>query len=457
MRTRALLAVLAVAAVAAGGSALRSVHQRASTSVRPDGAHSGAWFCPHGGGHGWQVAISATNPGPAPVPMRVTTFSKDGAVAPRRVVVASETSIRVPVKADSRGAATQVEYFGGWVGVSWVARAGGGETGIASEPCSPTLGRTWFMPDNTTIRGEDAWTIVMNPTAQFATFSVRIDTEEQTILTKDWAEFVLNPHRSMAFHLNQKALGRQTVAAEVLVDAGRVAAASMGATHDGGIRASLGIPSLERRVVIPGGPDTGRSELVIDNGGRHPASFQGTIGSIGGTQALGQVRGEQLRAGQARTYDIAAPADAAISLSLASGDGVAVARRTFGPSGDEGSSAGAPPSGAWVVSSGTTGSRDEWRLVLANPARTTAVVKLWLLSSSGLSRKLSPRLVRVPPGQTRVVAADFTTSARLGSVLAVATDGTFVPLAASTTSDGTGYSAAVGVPAPARWVPHSFR
>ena len=196
---------------------------------------------------------------------------------------------------------------------------------------------------------------------------------------------------------------------------------------------------------------------MIDNGGRHPAGFQGTIRGVGGSQTMGQFRGERLRPGQSRTYEVAAQADAAISVSLASGDGVAVARRTFGPGGDEGSSAGAPPSAAWLVSSRATSPRGDWRLVLANPARTTAVVKLWVLSAAGLSRKLSPRLVRVPAGRTRVVAADFTTSARLGSVIAVANEGTFVPLASSTTSDGTGYSAAVGVPVPPRWVPRSFR
>ena len=128
-----------------------------------------------------------------------------------------------------------------------------------------------------------------------------------------------------------------------------------------------------------------------------------------------------------------------------------------GPNGDEGSIAGAEPAPVWVVSSAATGSGDTWRLLLANPGRDTVTVKLWLFSAAGLSGKVSPRLVRVPPGRTRAVAADFTTAARLGSILVVATAGTFVPLAASSTSDGTGYATATGVPIPPRWVERSFR
>src|SRR5439155_25987146 len=125
MRTRALLVLLAVAAVAGGGAALGSSHQRPLVTVTPAGAHSGAWLCPHGGGQGWHVELSVTNPGSGPVPVRVTTLAKSGSEAPRRIVVPKASSIRIAVKADTRGAATEVEYFGAWVGVSWIATAGG--------------------------------------------------------------------------------------------------------------------------------------------------------------------------------------------------------------------------------------------------------------------------------------------------------------------------------------------
>src|SRR5207247_8560611 len=107
----------------------------------------------------------------------------------------------------------------------------------------------------------------------------------------------------------------------------RVAAASLGASHQGGIRASIGIPALERSAIRPGGPDTGRTELVVDDGGRRAATIQGTLASRALPQALGQFRGEQLRPGLAKTFDLSGRPDAAISLSVGSGEGIAAARR----------------------------------------------------------------------------------------------------------------------------------
>jgi hypothetical protein len=106
-----------------------------------------------------------------------------------------------------------------------------------------------------------------------------------------------------------------------------------------------------------------------------------------------------------------------------------------------------------VVPSADLSPSDEWRLVLANPGKDTVSVQLWLVSASGLSEKLSPRLVNVAPGRSRAVAVDFTTASRLGSVVAVASNGTFVPVATSSTGDGNGYAAAVGVAIPPRWIP----
>src|SRR5207249_992386 len=82
-------------AVAGGGAGLRSSHQRPLVTVAPAGAHSGAWFCPHGGGKGWHVELSVTNPGSAAVPVRITTFAKSGSAPPRRVVVPKASSIRI--------------------------------------------------------------------------------------------------------------------------------------------------------------------------------------------------------------------------------------------------------------------------------------------------------------------------------------------------------------------------
>ena len=461
MRIRPLLSVITVVVLVAGGLGLRSVDPHAEAVPVAQDAHTGGWFCPHGGGAGWAVRLVATNPGPKPVPIRVTTYGKKGPLPPRRFAVPPESVLRVPIPATTRGSSSQVEYFGDWVGVSWIAFAGGNESGLASEPCASSLGHTWLMPDNTTVRGEEAWVVVMNPTATPAIFSLRLDGQERSVLTQDWADFVLRPYRSTSFHLNKRLLAttsRPSVGAVISVAVGRVAAASLGATNSGGIRSSLGITAPERSAVLPGGPDAGRSILTVDGVGTQRVTIQGTLHRTDGAQALGQLQGQSLQPGQSRSYDLPTQSNSTMNLTLAAGDGFAAARRAVGATGeDDGSTAGASaPKAAWVIPSAAVSLKDEWRLVLSNTGREPAIVKLWLLSAAGLSEKLSPRVVTVSPGRTRTVAEDFTFAARAGSVVAVSSDGTFVPLAASYTAGGGGFATAVGVPIPPRFVPARF-
>ncbi|MFN2544832.1 MAG: DUF5719 family protein [Actinomycetota bacterium] len=453
MSLRGLLALLAVALVVVGGFFLDSVTPRAAHGAPPATSSSGAWYCPHGGGKGWHVEIAVTNPGDRPVEVRVTTFGRGAPLAPSRITVPPLTEVRVPVKAETRGAATELEYFDGWVGASWLAQAHGNESGLAAEPCTRSLGKVWLLPDGTTVRGEDAWVVVMNPAAAPAIFTIRLVTEREAVVTKQWTDVLLRPGRSTSFHLNQFRLGKRTVAAEIETSIGRVAAASLGASSDGGIRSVIGIPAPQHAVVLPGGPETSRSDLVVADAGPGRATYDGSLLREDGRQTLGQFRAESLQADQARTYDIPTQPVSSIEVDATTDAGLAVARRTFGPGADQGSTAGAAPSAAWVVASAAVSPKDGWRLMLANPGSETASVTLWLVSAAGLSEKLSPRLVNVGAGESRLVAEDFTAGARLGSVVAVATSGTFVPLAASSTGDGAGYATAVGVPIPGRWIP----
>jgi len=445
-------ALLAIAALAGGGAALGSVHQRAASSAPKPRAHSGVWYCPHGGGSGWHVDLAVTNPGSHPVSIRVTTSGEKGTVATQGMTVSPRAVVHVPVKADTRGAASDVEYFGGWVGVSWAAQAGGAESGIAAEPCTRSLGRTWFMPDGTTLRGQDAWVVVMNPTAVPAIFSLSLHTPDETILPGDWSDFVLEARRSAAFFLNSKKLATEPVAAEIEVRSGRVAAASLGASAGGGIRAALGITAPEHDAFLPGSPGSSRSELVVVDAGTRRATYAGKVETSRGAQAIGQLRGETLQPGQARTYDLTTQPDAAIDVALTSGDGLALARRSLGPSSDAGSSAGAAAGPAWVLAAGTFSRDDGWRLDLADPGPDVALVEVWLVSPRGAAQKPSVRTLRVGAGQTRSVGSDFTAQAPLGSVVVVALRGVVVPLAASSTRGG-GYATSVGVPIPGRWVP----
>src|SRR5439155_13129409 len=114
--------------------------------------------------------------------------------------------------------------------------AGGDESGMAAETSLARAGRSWLLRDGTTAEGQDSWVVVMNPFASEAVFSLTLITERRTVRTKDWSDFVLGARRSVAFHLNAKALGERTVVADVQVSIGRVAAGGVGMGPDGGIR-----------------------------------------------------------------------------------------------------------------------------------------------------------------------------------------------------------------------------
>ena len=103
---------------------------------------------------------------------------------------------------------------------------------------------------------------------------------------------MLHPGRSISFHLSREALGRQTVSAQINATIGRVAAAMVGATKSGGIRASDGIPAPEASVTLPGGPDAGRSQLVVQNVGSTRLTLTGAIDRTDASQPLAQVRKE---------------------------------------------------------------------------------------------------------------------------------------------------------------------
>src|SRR5207237_8729069 len=100
----------------------------------PADAPSGVWFCPHGGGRtGWHVWLSLTNPGSTSVRARVTTFGASQPTAPKQVTVPANGRVQVAVPSAGRERASMVEYFGGWLAAGWVARAGGGDCGVAAE------------------------------------------------------------------------------------------------------------------------------------------------------------------------------------------------------------------------------------------------------------------------------------------------------------------------------------
>jgi hypothetical protein len=448
MRVRVVLALLAVAAIVLGATMLDSVHPQALGSAEPLGASAGSWFCPHGGGAGWRGEVSLTNPSSTAVTARVTDIGAKGSTGQRTVTVPPTSSIRVTTDSSSMESGTEVEYFDGWIAAAWSSVAGGKAQGIAAQECEPALSRTWIVPDGTTVRGEGGSIVVMNPTAADAIFGIRLLTN-QVSEPPAWSDLVLRPGRSASFDLSKVSLGKQTVSAVVQAKIGRVAVASVGISAKGGVRAANAIPAAVHSVTLPGGPDSGRSDLVVANPGGGKATFQGTLDRTDGSQPIGPLKGGSLSSQQAVTYEISTDQTSTIQFNVTSQTGVAVARRTFGPQGDTGSIVGAAPSGAWVVPAGTTSANGVWKLSLANPGTTPADVQLRLLGPKG---RAGSQEVKVPAGRTVLVGVSLTKPAPQGAVVAVATSGTFVAMATSFTRDVSGYATSMGVPVPARWV-----
>jgi hypothetical protein len=455
MRARGgLLALVVIAGLVAGGGIYleREVGVNAAPTEPAGAAPSGAWLCPHGGGpSGWTAWLFVTNPGPKPVEVRVQSFGSAAPSDPQNLTVGPRARAQVEVPATGREASSLVEYFGGWVAAGWVAVAGGDESGTAAEPCLAGAGRSWILPDGTTVQGQDAWVVVMNPFASEAVFSLTLVTERRTVRTKDWSDFVLKARRSVAFHLNSKALGERTVVADVQVSIGRVAASSLGIASAGGIRSAVGVPAATERVYLPGGGDSGHNEVaVVDPSGRGVHYEVNVLDPRGLAPAQG-LGNEQLGPGADRTYDLTAGDPATIVVSGTDGR-IAAARRTLGTLGDQGSTGGVPgPAAAWVVSTTAATEADKVAVYLVNPGSAPVRVELWLLGGGG--QVGPPITVEVPAGVMVTVPAEFNPDRPQGSVVAVAESGTFIPVEVSYSASGTGYAVAVGVPVPAPFTP----
>jgi len=461
-RAQPLAAIVVVVVVAAGGVYVQRVVGPAPAEAAPPGtAPSGAWFCPHGGGSDWEVVLHIANPGDDPVRVRLRSFGERKPAPAESYFVEPQTGLAVPVAAEDRGQGTVVEYFGGWVAAGWVAHAGGDEGGVAAEPCLPGAGRRWLVPDGTTeTKLQDSYMVVMNPFAVDAVLTVTLFTEQRRpIRTEVWSNFVLPAERSVAFHLNEKALGERTVSAEVVVSVGRVAAASLGVSVQGGIRSAVGhLGSPPGLVILPGGGDQGRTDLVVVNPGAEKAEIGALLHGRDAQQAVGSLEGATQGLESATTYPVATEGPSTIELRAGpAGFGVAAVRRTFGVSSDQGATAGSTkPTAFWVVLPAVAGAPYNPRLFLANPGADPIDVTLSLLPSEVGAAVPAPILITVPAGRTVSVPGEFLDGQPPGAVLAVAAGGTFVPVAASYSLGREGfatYAVAIGVPIPHFWMP----
>ncbi|HZD16868.1 MAG TPA: hypothetical protein VE669_01880, partial [Actinomycetota bacterium] len=252
--------------------------------------------------------------------------------------------------------------------------------------------------------------------------------------------------------LSDWVLDERTVSTVVEASVGRVVASTLGVSKAGGIRASLGYPGTPpASLVLPGGNDAGRTELIVLSTAPERTRISGELLEKETAQPFAGLEDTTPPGESGRTYPASTVGPTSIAFA-AHGPGLAPARRTYGVASDQGSTAGATPAAAWVVLPTVLGSPSHPGLVLANPGPETAEVTLTHLGSGSAE----PVVVTVPPGRTATAPKAFVQAAPEGAVLAVASMGTFVPAAASYSLGREGfatYAVALGVPIPAAWRP----
>ncbi len=312
-RSQGLVAVAAIGvAVVLAVGAVR-LGPAIPDAASPGSAPSGAWFCPHGGGKEWKATLTLADPGAEAATVRITSLTSGGAQPTKTLEVTAGSELQVPVPATDRSSSTYVEYFGGWVAAGWVAQGGAGEIGVGAEPCAPQPSRTWYLPDNSTEQGQQAYAVVMNPFGVDAVFDVTLYTADRDpIRSSRWTDLSLAPYRSLALPLGSAqvgALGEAALMAQIEVTSGRVAAASLGVARAGGIRSTIGVTHTSSQVFLPVAAGAGQSQMEVTVPGPTAVTYgatllskqpprplqEGTLSSPSGTSLRGAVPGDHLR------------------------------------------------------------------------------------------------------------------------------------------------------------------
>lgn len=364
MRARLVLAALLGIALTMGGLWLeRSLGVRpAALGAEPvPDAVSGAWFCPHGGGEGWQVWVVAANLSDRPSELAIDSHGATTEVATARLEPGTHRYLSIEAERISAG--TVVEFFGGPATASMIVARPDGR-GVAAEPCTPRAAGRWYVPDGSSeTEGEAANVVVMNPTAVDAVVDIVVTTERETLRPGSLQGLVLGPGRVKGFDLNRFSLGARTVGARVNAAVGRVAVAGIGLS-EGGIRAQIGVAELSRRWFLPGAGDGGRGELVVGAAGTE-VPFQAR--AQGPREQIPALEQGTIEAGAIRTITVPT-GDGALVVEAEGSVGFVTARRSsFGGAGVERPEEG-PPFPAQTPTPGPTPTDGGGALLAASPS-----------------------------------------------------------------------------------------
>lgn len=409
---------------------------RAPGPLARGGEPSGAWLCPHGGASDLSVQLYLANPGPENVTARITRLGSEPAAPPEGYEIEPGSTLRIDQVPPERGAATYVEYFGGWIGAGWVSSTG---SGVAAEPCTPDAARNWYLADGTTQLGEEAYVIVANPFAAAAVMDVVIYTADQApIRDSAWTDLVVPARRSIPLHLNSRIKGETVVAVVLEVSVGRVAAAALGMGDGAQIRSTLGWTEPATGATFPLMQGSGQTELLLLSAAQRSIRFGATVLSEEQPRPAGGLTEQEHGPASAGAYAI--PVDSgpgAIQLFTLEDAPVVGALRALGPGEDFGATAGAVrASDSWLVFPATSGVSSTPGAVVANHGDSDVVATVQLLPPIG-GTAAAPVTVQVPAHSAVAVPPELWAS-EPDAALLIRTEGGAVVAIAASTSRGEG-------------------
>jgi len=444
---RAWLAIALAALAVVGATAAERLGPATPAAGVAGEAMSSIWLCPHGGGPGWRASIEIANPGHVAVQARLTSLGDGDPTAAGEVEVPAQTTVASDVSDGARGAATEVQVFGGWAAVAWVVRAGGKEAGLGAEPCTSAPGGHWAVVDGVTTQQTHSYLVVMNPFPSDAVIDVALFLAGRPpVRDSAWTDLPVRAGRSVALDVGSRALGESIVGADVTATRGRIAVGSLAVRAGGSVRSTIASSAYASAWTLPvaGGAGGGIVSLLVP----------GDLGIHFGATLL-QADEEQQTAGnladvrQGGTSTVSAPFStigaSAVVLAISGEGDVVAGLRAAGRGPDDAATGGtATPGPGWVVLPTAVGGSPAPALVLVNPGDTPVSATATLLDGAGDTVSIV-----VPPQHTAAVPVGFLRRDATAGVLIVG-DGDLVALGAGTSGPGqTGwYAMAMGVPLP---------
>jgi len=239
------------------------------------------------------------------------------------------------------------------------------------------------------------------------------------------------------------------VAAEIDVSRGRLAAASLSESPDGGVRSVIGASATTTTAYLPVA-GAGQSQLAVFVPGSQGMQFTAQLVSSVAPQAAGTAGSTQQSGASTAGYPIISIGPSSVNVTSEAGVPFVAALRARGQQGDDAATGGAvAPVPAWVVIPTVDGEPARPQLVLVNPGPTPVRVTLQLLTQ-GSGPPLAPVTITVPAGRVAGAPKGFLEQADRAAVLITA-DGPIVALGASTSGGAKGlasYGSAIGIPLP---------